>query len=125
MFMLLSALVCFAQNTTFNLENSIFNDTQQIDWEPYVKQFSNQAKNNWNPPVSKGIYRIIVIVRINKKGEIIDTTITKSSGIKEADEAVLESVINAGPYQAPPSYFKGDVLPVELVFEHFSDVQKR
>jgi len=44
-------------------------------------------------------------VIINKKGEIIEVFLKSRSGIKELDEAAIESFNNAGPFPNPPKGF--------------------
>jgi protein TonB len=44
-------------------------------------------------------------VIINKKGEIIEVFLKGRSGIKELDEAAVESFNNAGPFPNPPKGF--------------------
>ena len=44
-------------------------------------------------------------VTINKKGEIIEVFLKSRSGIKELDEAAIESFNKAGPFPNPPKGF--------------------
>jgi protein TonB len=64
--------------------------------------------------------RVVVRLRITRKGEVVRTSIQTSSGHRLLDNAVLETVKRASPVPIVPSEYPGGVHLEFLIPVHFS-----
>ncbi len=86
----------------------------------YTLQVDQQAKRNWikNKLNFDSSFDIEVFFNINKDGQVINTSIVKSSGIKEADDLTIKSIIDGAPYLKFLQEYKFDIMPVQLRFNY-------
>lgn len=81
-------------------------------------KLNNKRKKNWRANVYKyKNHKVVVLIVLNKEGQLINRSIISSSGIKEADDAILKSIDEGALYPKFPQGFKGNILPIELTFD--------
>src|SRR5262249_44154289 len=72
-----------------------------IDFGPYMADLTGRIKRAWIPP--KGdTRRIIAVFKIYEDGTISDLRLDRSSGSALADQAALNAIQTAAPFQALP-----------------------
>jgi colicin import membrane protein len=86
----------------------------------YDSMIQQIVRNNWiqpsrailgaNPPV------VLVIIRVDRHGEILSSRITKSSGIPQLDSSVLKAIEDSNPLPEFPPYMAGTTKDFELRF---------
>lgn len=89
---------------------------ENIDLDSYFNDVNKTCKKNWQPPIRPYSYNVVTKMEINKKGEIIDCKITKSSGDKNIDEYAMEAIRKSQPFDPLPSGFTGESVTVENIF---------
>ena len=86
-------------------------------WNKSLKEKINEFRNSNKRVPASSEYLTSLEVVLGKKGEIIKGSIIESSGIKEFDEAALESFYKAGPFPNPPKgMLKGNQISIRWGF---------
>ena len=93
-------------------------NTNQINWIPYLQEVETNAKKNWVLPKNPEFYIVRVFLLLDQTGQIKDKKIIQSSGNKNIDASVTKSV-EAGIYPKFPEGFQGELMPVETNFVHY------
>ncbi len=71
-------------------------------FDGYMADLQRRIKMYWSPPKVNNSRRVIVIFKINAKGDLINLKIDKSSGLTIADIYALRAVEKAAPFPALP-----------------------
>jgi colicin import membrane protein len=79
----------------------------KLQHETYVSDLDKQIKEHWSLPewMANQDLKAQVRVRIDGKGQIISREIIKTSGNKNYDEIVLDTVDQSAPFPPPPDKF--------------------
>lgn len=106
-------------NTSVNEENDNAKNksNKSINWEPYMKDLEQRIKGNWTPPRGDNSKRIVVKFTIDKKGNLLNKSVIKSSGNEDMDKAALDAIDNTS-FKPLPSKFKGESVPIEFTFDY-------
>lgn len=96
-----------------------FRIRQQLEqyWGGSLKDKAEQLyRSGRRLPASENMITSLV-VKIDPLGNILDIYIKSTSGVKELDDAAVESFNKAGPFPNPPKgMLKGDVVTIEWGF---------
>lgn len=90
---------------------------KDVDFGPYIADLQRKIKRCWFPPAGNETKKVVVYFVIDQSGHLRSLSVTKSSGVRIADEAALKAVRNASPFQrlpegAPPT------VDVEFKFDY-------
>ncbi len=79
----------------------------QLQHDSYISSLDHRIKEHWTLPewLAKQDLSAQVRVRIDENGQIISREIVKSSGNKNYDEIVLETIDQSAPFPPPPDKF--------------------
>ena len=91
------------------------NEQMPTKLDIYITQFEKQVKKNWKPSLSKP-YNVISMITLSNEGQLLNRSIVKSSGIKEADDAILKSIDAGTPYPKFPQETDIDTINIQYTF---------
>ena len=121
-FFALSFISVFALDTPNDTKTDIQeqNNTQssQRNWGPYMRELEQRIRRNWNPPKDGSTKRVVVTFTIGRNGTLLNKSITKSSGIPQADRAAMTAIELTAPFRPLPEEYKGDSVPIEFTFDY-------
>lgn len=107
-------------NTTeFKYYGFYFRIRQRLEqyWGRTLKEKASNLYKSGRKIASDNDMITSLVITIDKKGKIVDVEIKGSSGIKELDEAAVESFNQAGPFPNPPlGMFNGSNIKIEWGF---------
>lgn len=83
----------------------------------YMEEITKIIQSNWEPPVKEPGTSIITLYTLNKKGEISNIMIIKSSHIIQNDESAINALNKSSPLPPLPSEFKGSSIDIEFHFD--------
>ena len=113
---LLICLILLSANSVFAVNDNKSEDLG--DFKPYMKNMQKTIKEQWDPPKGTESKRVVLLYTINKKGEVIKSSVFKSSGDEEMDNAALEALNAAAPFGKLPKSFKGKSVDVQFTFDY-------
>ncbi len=100
------------------LKSKYINNSTTPYWKTYMAEVEKSIKANWHPPRAFRSNRIIVIFKIDKKGNLLDYEFKKPSKNKKANEAVIEALKATAPFKPLPKEYKGNSVPIEFSFDY-------
>lgn len=83
----------------------------------YIKKMTQIIKSNWDPPIKTPKTNTIARYTLNKKGEISNIKIVKSSGILQNDESAIKALKISSPLPPLPVEFQGTSVDIEFHFD--------
>lgn len=91
---------------------------QNADFGPYMKRMQDKIKSNWQPPVKDKDAQIVVKYRIRKDGSLDSYGILSSSGSQDLDNAAIEALRAAAPFEPLPASFNKESILVQFTFDY-------
>lgn len=98
----------------------ILNDTQGVDFGPYLRDILATVKRNWymlipaSAAMKKG--KLAIEFAIAKNGQVAGMKLVASSGDTALDRPAWGSITNSSPFPALPSEFGGEYLALRFRF---------
>lgn len=84
--------------------------------EIYINQVKNRIKKSWKPVCCETSKYAVVMFKLNRKGEILDSFLGKSSGDKVFDLEALNTVKKCSPYNSFPEGLNSEFVYVQFYF---------
>lgn len=100
------------QNPNTNIEQP------EPDFGPYMRSLQRRIKSNWNPPKSDDSKHVVAVFNVNKKGEITNIKIVKSSDNITMDAAAIDAIKKVSAYAPLPKGFKGNDIDINFTFDY-------
>lgn len=93
-------------------------DSPSIKYRAYLTAVGDRVKNNWTYPEEfrKDKIEVIVSIKINRDGKLLDSWVEKSSGSNLFDESLMDAVKKSAPYPQLPEDYDGNVFETGLRF---------
>ncbi|MGD9682915.1 MAG: TonB C-terminal domain-containing protein [Candidatus Obscuribacterales bacterium] len=92
--------------------------SKDIDFGPYMVNLQRQIKRHWFPPKGDKTRYAKAKFKIKKDGALGSTiTISEFSGIKRFDDAAIEAIKSASPFEALPDG-SPDFVEIEFTFNY-------
>lgn len=91
---------------------------KEPDFGPYMKDLQRRIKQSWVPPRGNESKRVVVVFRVSREGKLLETSVSKSSGVAMADNAAIAAIQKTFPFRAFPSEFEGDNIVIEFTFDY-------
>lgn len=91
---------------------------EEADFGPYMKNLQNKIKSNWAPPKINKSKRVVLIFKIAKDGNLLASSVLKSSGNPEVDNAAKEALLKSAPFEKLPDNYKGNDIDVQFTFDY-------
>lgn len=83
----------------------------------YMKKITKIIKSNWEPPIKEPGTSTIARYTLNKKGEISNIKIIKSSGIIQNDESAINALKKSSPLPPLPTEYQGSSVDIDFHFD--------
>lgn len=93
-----------------------------VDFAPYMADLQRSIKRAWFPPKGDETKKLVVLFDVDRSGKLGSLKVSRSSGIKAADQAALAAVRNASPFRPLPP---GAPPTVDIQFTFDYNVFKR
>lgn len=103
-------------------ERTISLETQSDEFAPYLATVKHRIENHWLVPrYAREVGftgRLILVISITREGKLSGLQINKSSGVSILDEAAVNAVTTAAPYDPFPPHFTYRQLNIVANFEY-------
>lgn len=86
-------------------------------FKSYIKTITKIAKSNWKPPIKEQGASIIARCTLDKKGEVSNIKIIKSSSIIQNDESAINALKKSSPLPPLPTEYQGSSIDVDFHFD--------
>ena len=106
------------------LDSSV-NKTKETDFRPYVRNLELKIRHNWHPPEDYKTKTVDVFMVIDRKGNLVSSKITKSSGFKASDKAALAALKASSPFLPLPKSYKDRSVNVDFTFDYKLSEKKK
>ena len=87
-------------------------------WMPYMEDVQQKIKANWNPPTIDVSNSTILLFKVGKNGELLQTNVKRSSGNEEVDKSAIEALEKAIPFKKFPDGVKLQNIDIEFSFDY-------
>ena len=84
----------------------------------YVTLIHNRIYGNWEAPPGTEKDKATIFFEINQEGQILRSSVEKTSRFSDFDRAALEAVNNSDPLPPLPAQYKENILRVHLTFKY-------
>ena len=111
-------LLCIACLTIIFYANTTLANTEEVNFDPYMRNLERKIKTNWKPLKENRSRQVVVLFKIAKDGSLISSKIVKSSGSKKNDKAALDAIENSTPFTSLPVGFKGSNIEIQFSFDY-------
>ena len=115
--MLLFAVPCFAQDTNIENGQTPVGVIKAPDWASYMGNLQSKVKNNWHPPIIEKGKKVVCRFKVERDGNISNIRIARSEG-EEHDNAAIEAIKKAAPFEPLPNEFAGRYLDIDFTFDY-------
>ena len=88
------------------------------DFGPYMRDLQRRIKMNWDPPKGNESKRVVLLFKIARDGRLLSCTVSKSSGLPEADKAAINAVHLTAPFKPLPANFQGQSVDIQFTFDY-------
>jgi TonB family protein len=147
---LFSGLDCFAQNSggagspsapaaqtpakksAGGITIELQSDKEQTDFEPYLKGIYVAVRKSWVTEMPASVVEgkqgvCVVEFRVTKDGKVPERSlgVSSGSGRKDLDEASLQAVHKAAPFEGLPAGYAEPSIDVRMTFYYNTDVPKK
>ena len=94
------------------------NKVPAANFDTFMQNLQADIMLNWNPPKIETNARVVVLMKIQKDGNLESVQVLKSSGNSEMDNVALETVKATAPFQPLPLSFTGETVDVNFSFNY-------
>lgn len=91
---------------------------KQADFGPYMRELQRRIKANWNPPKGNESKRVVLLFSISKDGRLLGIKVSKTSGLKTADDAAIAAVELSAPFKPLPTEYKRSSVDIQFTFDY-------
>ncbi|MBA7491525.1 hypothetical protein ES702_02072 [subsurface metagenome] len=105
---------------TSSAKSLIFLDIPKIpSW--YVRLIHDKIYGNWEPPPGTEKEKVTIFFEINQEGQILKSSVEKTSRFSDFDRAALEAVKKSDPLPSLPPQYREKILRAHLTFKYERD----
>jgi|GEM_PF-1403016 len=92
---------------------------EYVNFVPYMENLQKKIKGNWKPnhPSNECSFHTLVLLKVNKKGELSSSKISKSSGNSDFDEEAMNAVKISAPFNPLPLFWGEDTIDIQFGFD--------
>jgi TonB family protein len=99
----------------------ILTPTAGVDFGQYISKLVDAVRKNWYASMPQEVYdgargRTVVLLRIQADGKIVNISIESGSGSNLLDQAAMNGVRSANPFDPLPPKFKGPYVDLRFAF---------
>ena len=88
----------------------------QNDFSEYMKGVQSKIQRNWNPPDFGEDGQAVILFKISRRGDLVNTEVVQSSNNEVFDESALEALKKASPFGKFPANTARDSLTIKYTF---------
>lgn len=112
------------ESADFSPKKVTAKETADVDFGPYMSALQRRIKRHWFPPKRQKTKHVVAVFKVHRDGQLSDVKITTSAG-KESDDAALEALKKAAPFDKLPANSPENV-DIQFSFDYnvFKDGQK-
>ena len=120
----LNGLFCI-HSSCVAADNKIMSSYEQIteqypSMEQYIVKARKNVKEHWYPSSASFEHSATIVLRINKEGKLLETTISSSSGDKNFDDSLIDAARKTS-FLPLPEDVKEEFVDIDMSFK----MQKR
>lgn len=93
-------------------------NTQEPDFEPYMRELQKTIRQNWDPPKGKDSKKVVLLFKLGLDGSLINYHVMQSSGSQAVDRAAIHALQLSAPFKPLPAAYKGDSLDIQFTFDY-------
>lgn len=98
------------------LNTSVFGcDTNNVNFEPYMRKLNKKVKNNWITPRIKNSDSTVVLFSVNQTGKLGKIQVLQASGNKEFDKNAINA-IEKTTFDPLPIEYKKENIDIQFTF---------
>ena len=94
------------------------NNTKEADFVPYMRKIQHSIKSNWHPKNIKESTRAVVLFKVDRQGNVVDSQIVQSSGDNDYDNEALAAIEKTQPFNALPKDYNGAFVDIQFTFDY-------
>lgn len=91
---------------------------KEPDFGPWMNELQRRIKMNWDPPKGNESKRVVLLLKIAKDGRLLSCSVSKSSGLPNADNAAINAVKLAAPFRPLPVEYKNSSVDIIFTFDY-------
>ncbi len=91
---------------------------REPDFGPWMNELQRRIKMNWDPPKGNESKRVVLLLKIAKDGRLLSCSVSKSSGLPNADNAAINAVKLAAPFRPLPVEYKNSSVDIIFTFDY-------
>ena len=91
---------------------------KEPDFGPWMNELQRRIKMNWDPPKGNESKRVVLLLKIAKDGRLLSCSVSKSSGLPNADSAAINAVKLAAPFRPLPVEYKNSSVDIIFTFDY-------
>ena len=91
---------------------------REPDFGPWMNELQRRIKMNWDPPKGNESKRVVLLLKIAKDGRLLSCSVSKSSGLPNADNAAINAVKLAAPFRPLPIEYKNSSVDIIFTFDY-------
>ena len=104
----------FPKSPAQAVESATPAQTKTYNWGYYMRSLQRKVRPNLVLNNVSDTQKVKLSFNINKRGEVSDLKITKSSGNQKLDAAALAAIEKSSPFAPLPSWYKGEGICVNF-----------
>ncbi|MEO1132568.1 MAG: energy transducer TonB [Cyanobacteria bacterium J06639_1] len=82
-----------------------------------MERLKRKVERFWIPGSSQSSRRTVALFSVGRNGELSELRLSRSSGNELVDQAALEAIRQAVPFETLPNAYKGERIDIEFVFD--------
>ncbi len=95
----------------------IFNSNGKfVDFKTYVDDVNQKIKSNWIVPKNVKNTGLIVLLTINRKGQLENYKIVQPSGSKDFDDSGIRAILQSVPFKPIPESYPIKTICINFIF---------
>lgn len=88
------------------------------DLASYMRDMQRSIKLNWDTPKLDKSTSVTLKYKVNKNGELLEYSVSQSSGIKEMDDSAIKALKETAPFKPLPASYKEENIEVQFTFDY-------
>lgn len=106
------------KNTTQTKKETEVLSKNPSEFIPYMETVQTKIRKNWHPPKDNNSKSIQALFSLNRNGELIKSSISKSSGNLEMDKSILNAIKKSSPFKPLPKTYKEPTIDIQFTFDY-------
>lgn len=110
-------MFCF--NFAF-MQGAAFSQEQNIYFVAYINRLENNIRSNWLQPEGQSDKKAVILLTLDKDGNLLGSRVSTSSGNAEFDKSALRAVSQTAPFEHFPKCNNSERTTIRLAFNKYN-----